>query len=92
METRDRERVARVEIARLEAERTEPERELYLARADAEEASFPDAPFAVDISPQSSRRTGDVRAANRSLRDDVAVAMRKLPDVNESEPGARYCP
>ena len=91
MEKRDRERVAKALVTRLEAEREELQQELERARA--EQASSTDAPSAMDIGPQPSRPTGDVRTPNRSVRTDEPIAMPELANLAESElPGPRYGP
>jgi hypothetical protein len=92
LEKRDRERAAKAEIARLEAECKEIERELDLARADAE--SVADLRLAKPIKQHlsfSPRKT--VAASSQSLRPEklsTTPALRVLIDTEP--PGSRYGP
>lgn len=94
MEKRDRERAAKAEIARLDAECKKIERELHLARADAEPTPSPDAPSAKPIKQQIALSTGYVAAdRNRSVRAEKLAATPELPMLTDSERlGSRYGP
>jgi hypothetical protein len=94
MEKRDYERAAKAEIARLEAECEKMERELNLARADAEPAPSPDAPSAKPIKQHFAPATGYVVVdRSRSVRAEKLAATPELPMPTDSErPRSRYRP